>query len=288
MNFSEQYLNDINKATNYLKNDFLTNKEIDIAIILWSGLGDLANELDSDTVQSIDYNNIPGFPKFEAVEGHSWELLSGVLEGKNVVMMKGRYHYYEYKHEVANPMKVITLPIRVFQKLGIPNLIVSNAAGWVENEWNVWDVMLINDHINLMWDNPLLGRNIDALGQRFSPMTTAYDINLRNVAKTIATDLGITLREWVYMALSWTTYETPAEYDMVKRLGAHVVGMSTVPEVIVANHGKHLMKVLGLSVVTNLGGTNITTPPSHKEVIEAAAIAMPKMVSFVKGVVKNI
>ena len=295
--FNKDYLADIAKSTKFL-NDFLDNQRPEFFIILWSGLGWLANESSLANRKTIPYSDIPGFPDFRGVDGHAGELISATLQWTQVMMMSGRYHFYEYADlPPAMAMKLITFPVRVAQALDIPNMIVSNAAGGVNRDFKVGDVMLMKSHINMMWSNPLLGPNIEELWVRFSPMTDAYDPRMLYLAKQYSANI----KEWIYCALTGPTYETPAEYGMVYRLGADTVGMSTAPEVIAARHANfdikgaddidyhntNRMNVLGLSVVTNLGWPEFEQSPSHEEVKQAANVAMPKVIKIVKWVIKN-
>lgn len=282
----KSYLRDIEDSKNIIKS-IIPNMSADVAIVLWSWLWDLTKELDSESVISIPYNDIKGFPKFHNLQWHSGELLYGTLAGKKVLLMSWRYHYYEYADE-SHAMKKITLPIRLLQALQIPNLILSNAVGSVNQDHDVWDIMIIKDHINMMGDNPLLWKNIDELGPRFPNMTNAYDTKLRELAKYIAIRENVTIHEWIYLALSWPNYETQAEYDRVKRQWADTVWMSVIPEVLAARHSHHnLMNILGLNIITNKWWSHIANPPSHEEVIDAANVAMPKMITLVKWIIEH-
>lgn len=210
------------------------------AIILGSGLGRLADHIDHPMV--IPYTHIPHFKQSTAT-GHKGNLVIGSLGSQPVIAMQGRFHYYE-----GYAMSEVTFPIRVFARLGVTTLIVSNAAGGLNPDFRVGDLMLITDHINFM-PNPLIGKNLDDMGPRFPDMTTVYSRRLRQAAQRQASRLGITLREGVYVAETGPTYETPAEYRMYRQLGGDAVGMSTVPEVIVARHCG--MEIFGISVITN-------------------------------------
>lgn len=228
-------------------------------IILGSGLGDFADEYDGIRVP---YSEIPGFQPSH-VAGHKGLLVFAEVAGKPVVMMQGRYHFYE-----GHSMQTVTYPIKVMKKLGVQNLIVTNAAGLVHKEFNPGDLMLIADHINFLGTNPLIGKNDDDLGPRFPDQSDVYTKTLRVKAKEVASKLGIEVKEGVYCALTGPTYETPAEVKMVRNFGADAVGMSTVPEAIVANWCG--INVLGISCLTNFACGVIDQPLSHTEVIETA------------------
>lgn len=241
------------------------------AIILGTGLGDLVNVI--DVKKEIDYKDIPNFP-VSTVEGHSGRLIFGNLGGKYVMAMQGRFHYYE-----GYDMKQVTFPVRVMRELGVDTLFVSNAAGGMNKEFKVGDVMIITDHINLFPENPLRGKNYEELGPRFPAMTEAYNHKLVAMADAIAAEDGIRVMHGVYVGTPGPTFETPAEYEYFRVIGGDAVGMSTVPEVIVANHAG--MRVFGVSVITDLGGKDITDVPSHEEVQKAAVNAQPVMTRIV-------
>lgn len=253
-------------------------KTPEIAIILGTGLGNLADKI--EVSKEIDYKEIPNFP-VSTVEGHSGKLIFGQLNGKYVMAMKGRFHYYE-----GYDMKQVTFPVRVMQAIGVKTLIVSNAAGGMNKEFNVGDVMIITDHINLFPENPLRGKNYEELGTRFPAMTEAYSHELIKLADTIAQEKGIRVMHGVYVGTAGPTFETPAEYEYFRIIGGDAVGMSTVPEVIVANHAG--MKVFGISVITDLGGKDVTQVPTHEEVQQAAAKAQPTVVSLISGLVEKL
>ena len=236
-----------------------------IAIILGTGLGPLADLIEDKTV--IHYKDIPNFP-VSTVQGHAGNFIFGTLAGKRVMAMQGRFHYYE-----GYDMKTVTFPVRVMRALGVEILIVSNAAGGMNKEFEVGDVMVITDHINLFPENPLRGKNYEELGTRFPAMTEAYSKRLVALADKVAADKGIRLMHGVYVGTTGPTFETPAEYEYFRIIGGDAVGMSTVPEVIVAKHGG--MEVFGISVITDLGGKDITQVPTHEEVQQAAVTAEP-------------
>lgn len=254
-----------------------------IALILGSGLGPLADSIeDADT---IPYDQIPNWP-LSTVIGHSGRLVIGILEDREVLVMQGRAHFYE-----GYSMAAVTYPIRVMQRLGIAILIVTNAAGGVDPAYQAGDLMLIQDHINLpgmTGNNPLFGPNDDRLGTRFPAMSNAYDRDLRRITRSVAEREGISLHEGVYAYLSGPTFETPAEIRLLRLMGAQGVGMSTVPEVIVANHGG--IRVLGVSGISN---ATIDDPDSeavanHEEVLEAGKTLVPKLSKLLRGVLREL
>ncbi len=232
----------------------------DIGVILGSGLGDYAEALE-DAVK-LPYSEIPGFPR-STVAGHAGMWCCGTLYGKRVVMMQGRFHYYE-----GYSMKDVTLPVRVMQKIGVKTLIVTNAAGGVNLGYHPGELMVIGDIFSMTAQNPLIGPNLDAFGPRFPDMSCAFDKELRALAHECANEQGFALREGVYAQMTGPTYETPAEIRMLRTLGADAVGMSTVPEVIVARHGG--MRVLGISCITNMAAGILDQPLNHAEVTETA------------------
>jgi len=249
-----------------------------VAIILGTGLGGLAEEIAVEA--AIPYDEIPGFP-LSTVESHVGRLLLGRLGGRPVVAMQGRFHRYE-----GYALGQVTFPVRVLHALGADTLIVSNACGGMHPLWSPGDLMLIADHINLLGENPLVGPNDDRLGPRFPDMSAAYDPGLRALARAAALELGITLREGVYVAVAGPNLETRAEYRMLRSLGADVVGMSTVPEVIVANHEG--MRVLGLSIITDQCLPDALEPASIDRIIETARGAEPSLRRLVARVVERL
>ena len=232
----------------------------DIGVILGSGLGDYAEALE-DAVK-LPYSEIPGFPR-STVAGHAGMWCCGTLYGKRVVMMQGRFHYYE-----GYGMKDVTLPVRVMQKIGVKTLIVTNAAGGVNLGYHPGELMVIGDMFSMTAQNPLIGPNLDAFGPRFPDMSCAFDKELRALAHECANEQGFALREGVYAQMAGPTYETPAEIRMLRTLGADAVGMSTEPEVIVARHGG--LRVLGISCITNMAAGILDQPLNHAEVTETA------------------
>lgn len=249
----------------------------EIAIILGTGLGSLADHMTETTV--VPYSEIPNFP-VSTVQGHKGNLIFGTLGKKRVIAMQGRFHYYE-----GYDMKTVTFPVRIFQALGVKILFVSNASGGMNKEFKVGDLMVITDHINLFPEHPLRGHNYDELGTRFPPMTHAYDLRLIGLADEIAREKDIRLMHGVYVGVTGPTFETPSEYNYYSIIGGDAVGMSTVPEVIVANHAG--MRVFGISVITDLGGKYVTQVPTHEEVQQAALIAQPKCLEIMKELVNR-
>jgi len=247
-------------------------------IILGTGLGGLAEEIAVET--AIPYEEIPGFP-LSTVESHAGRLLVGRLGGKPVAAMQGRFHRYE-----GYDLRQVTFPVRVLHALGADTLVVSNACGGMHPLWAPGDLMLMADHINLLGDNPLVGPNDDRLGPRFPDLSAAYDPALRALARRAALELGITLREGVYVAVAGPNLETRAEYRMLRALGADVVGMSTVPEVIVANHEG--MRVLGLSIITDQCLPDALEPADIGRIIETARRAEPHLTRLVTRVVEQL
>lgn len=249
----------------------------DTAIILGTGLGALVDHIENKNF--IPYSEIPNFP-ISTVEGHSGNLIFGTLGSKPVIAMQGRFHYYE-----GYDMKEVTFPVRVMKELGVKTLFVSNAAGGMNKEFRVGDIMTITDHINMFPENPLRGKNYEELGPRFPAMTEAYDHELISKADEIARRKGIRLMHGVYVGVPGPTFETPAEYEFFRIIGGDAVGMSTVPEVIVANHAG--MRVFGVSVITDLGGKDVTDVPTHEEVQKAAMAAQPRMMEIMKALVEE-
>ena len=249
-----------------------------IGIILGTGLGELATQITD--VQEIPYQRIPNFP-LSTVEGHSGKLIVGRLGGVRVLAMQGRFHFYE-----GYGMKEVTFPVRVMKSLGIEYLVVSNAAGGMNPNFNLGDLMLISDHINLFPEHPLRGENYNELGVRFPDMGNAYDTGLRAKAVEVAGRLGIELKQGVYVGTQGPTFETPAEYRYFRAIGGDAVGMSTVPEVIVAVHAG--IKVLAFSIITDLGGFEPTPVVSHEEVQRVANEAQPRMTRLVAELIKSL
>jgi purine-nucleoside phosphorylase len=245
-------------------------------IILGTGLGGLVNEIQAEFV--IPYDKIPEFP-VSTVEGHSGKMIFGKLNGKNVVAMQGRFHFYE-----GYTMQQVTYPVRVMKMLGIQRLFVSNASGGVNPDFEIGDLMIQTDHINLFPAHPLTGPNDKRFGPRFPDMSEAYDKSLIALAEKVAASLGIKVVKGVYAGLSGPTFETPAEYKMVRVLGADTVGMSTVPEVIVARHMN--VPCFAMSVITDLGVPGKIVEVTHEEVQHVASIAEKKMTKIISEMIK--
>ncbi|MDR0266595.1 purine-nucleoside phosphorylase [Paenibacillus sp.] len=265
----------IQEAAAYIQSK--TEVKPEVGLILGSGLGILA-DLIQDGI-SIPYQDIPHFP-VSTVEGHDGELLLGTIEGRAVVMMKGRFHMYEgYGPEVT------AFPVRVMKELGVKSLLVTNAAGGVNTSYEPGDLMVISDHLNLTGKNPLIGPNDSALGVRFPDMSEGYSRRLRKLFKDTAEAKGITVQEGVYAGLLGPTYETPAEIRMLRSLGADAVGMSTVSETIVARHAG--LEVLGISCISNMAAGILDQPLSHDEVMETTERVREKFLSLVLAVIPN-
>jgi purine-nucleoside phosphorylase len=250
-----------------------------IGLILGSGLGPLSEYIQEPMI--IPYHELPGWP-LSTVEGHAGELIIGKLEGKDVLVMNGRIHYYE-----GYEMSQVTLPIRVMQRLGIEIVVVTNAAGGINQDFNPGNPMLITDHLNLLGmagPNPLRGPNLEEFGTRFPDMSQAYDRKLIEIARKVAKELDITLYEGIYVCLAGPTFETPADLRFLLNAGADAVGMSTVPEVIVANHGGQ--RVLGISGITNQSNLYGEAETTHEEVIETGKLLAPKMMKLIRGILR--
>jgi purine-nucleoside phosphorylase len=253
----------------------------DAAIILGTGLGKLAEAIEQSVI--IEYPEIPDFP-VSTVESHAGRLLCGTLAGKKVVAMQGRFHRYE-----GYSLQQVTFPVRVLRALGAEVLVVSNACGVVRSDWKPGDLMLIEDHINLLGDNPLIGPNDDRLGARFPDMSEPYDKTLREKARAVAAKdpaIAKRLREGVYVAVPGPTLETRGEYALIREIGGDVVGMSTVPEVIVAVHGG--MRVLGISIITDAAVPETLKKTTLEEIVAAANAAEPALTALVRGVVAGL
>ncbi|MEK3743358.1 purine-nucleoside phosphorylase [Brevibacillus sp. FSL K6-0770] len=249
-----------------------------IGLVLGSGLGVLADEIENPVV--IPYHEIPGFT-VSTVVGHKGQLVIGKLQGKQVVAMQGRFHFYE-----GHGLDAVVFPIRVMKLLGVETIIVTNAAGGINEGYDPGDLMLISDHLNMTFRNPLIGPNDDELGARFPDMSEAYSKELRQLARQVASEQGIKLREGVYVGLLGPSYETPAEIRMLRQLGGDAVGMSTVPEVIVARHMK--VKVLGISCISNMAAGILEQPLSHDEVMETTEKVKAQFLALVNGIVAKL
>lgn len=260
----------------YIQNKIKSFKP-ELGIILGSGLGDFADNLEGIRIK---YQDIPGF-ETSTVAGHKGQLVFGEVLGKKAVIMQGRYHYYEGYH-----ISRIVYPIKVMKKLGVKTLIITNAAGSVNKEYNAGDLMVISDHINLMGINPLIGENDSTLGDRFPDMSEVYNHALVDFTQKKGKELGITVRKGVYAAMSGPSYETPAEINMLRIMGADAVGMSTVPEALVANYCS--MKVLGISCITNSAAGVQPSRLSHAEVVETAAKVKDSFMKLLMAVVEEL
>ncbi|GAB6156127.1 purine-nucleoside phosphorylase [Desulfosporosinus burensis] len=266
----------LEEARHYLQNQVGVSPEL--GIILGSGLGSFADLVEEKVV--IPYHKIPHFP-VSTVEGHAGQWVFGKVDGRPVVVMQGRFHYYE-----GYAMQEVTFPIRVMQGLGVKGLIVTNAAGGINPEFRPGDLILIKDHINMMGDNPLRGANLSSLGPRFPDLSEGYNLEWRQKALAMMPNYEIRPQEGVYAAMSGPNYETPAEIRFLRTVGADMVGMSTVPEVLVANHGG--MQVLGISCVTNMAAGILPQKLNHAEVMETAERVTKQFISFVRGLVKEL
>lgn len=250
----------------------------EIGLILGSGLGSLADTIEN--AEYYNYSDIPNFPT-STVEGHAGRLVIGMLGGKQVVAMQGRFHYYE-----GYSLDKVTFPVRVMKLLGVSKLIVTNACGAVNKDFSAGDLMVITDHINFSGANPLFGHNLDEFGPRFPDMSEAYSLDLRNKVLAAGKELGIELKQGVYMMFSGPTYETPAEVRMAAILGADAVGMSTVPEVIISNHCG--IKTVGISCLTNMAAGILDQPLNHEEVMETSARVKNDFISLMNRVIEVI
>jgi len=269
-------IKEIEETTDYLKNKGFENPEI--GIILGTGLGQLIDEI--DILKEVSYNHIPNFPT-ATVEFHKGKLIYGLLEGKKVIVMQGRFHIYE-----GYSLQDVTYPVRVMEKLGIKTLLVSNAAGAINLNFKKGELMLIEDHINLQGSSPLAFKGVEFLGERFTDMSVPYDAEINSKFKTIAKNNNIKLHEGVYASVVGPQLETRAEYRMLKIIGADAVGMSTVPEIIVANHLK--LKAAAVSVLTDECDPNNLKPVDIAEIIAMAEKAEPNMITLFKELIKTL
>lgn len=277
-------------------NNYLTLEQIDqtvaairsrvdlhprVGIILGSGLGPLADSVESATL--VPFQDLPFWP-VSTVPGHQGRLVIGNLEDQRVVVMQGRAHFYE-----GYDMSQVGLPVRVMQRLGIQVLIVTNAAGAVNPDFNPGDLMLITDHLNLIGmagNSPLRGPNLDEFGPRFPDMSRAYDLELCNIARQVAADNQVLLHQGIYVCLAGPSFETPADLRFLRAIGADAVGMSTVPEVTVARHGG--LRVLGISGISNKANLDGNTTTTHEEVLEAGKVIVPKLATIIRGVLRRL
>lgn len=268
-------INKINESVNYIKSKIDFTPEI--GLVLGSGLGNYGETLENKIY--IDYKDIPNF-HVSTVEGHIGRFVCGEINGKKVICMQGRHHYYE-----GNGMDAVTYPIRVMAKLGIKTLFTTNATGGVNENFKVGDFMIITDHINFMGTNPLIGENLDEFGPRFPDMSNIYDKDLVNLALSVSDSIGIKLQTGVFLGYMGPSYETPAEIRMFKMLGADNVGMSTVPETIVANHAG--LKVLSISSITNMAAGISKKALTHEEVQEVSSKMVETFKNLVDEIIKN-
>ncbi|OAS87468.1 MULTISPECIES: purine-nucleoside phosphorylase [Metabacillus] len=266
----------IKEAASYVKSKYEDTPKI--GLILGSGLGVLADEIENPV--KIPYNEIPNFP-VSTVEGHAGQLVIGTLKEAKVIAMQGRFHFYE-----GYSLDKVTAPVRVMKELGVETLIVTNAAGGINESFEAGDLMLITDHINNMGTNPLIGPNNANIGVRFPDMSESYNRKLRDMAKNIANELNIKLQEGVYVGNTGPSYETPAEVRALRTLGGDAVGMSTVPEVIIARHAG--LNVLGISCISNMAAGILDQPLSHDEVIETTDKVRVNFLKLVKSIVEKI
>ncbi|WP_097025745.1 purine-nucleoside phosphorylase [Clostridium peptidivorans] len=263
------------ESVNFVKSKINISPEI--GIILGSGLGDLAEKVENKVI--VKYEDIPNMPK-STVAGHAGQYVFGKLSGKDVVMMQGRIHYYE-----GHPMEIIALPIHIMKFLGIKTLVVTNAAGGVNTNFNPGDLMIIEDHINFVLNNPLIGKNEEQIGPRFPDMSMPYDKDLINLSEKVAKTYNINVQKGVYVMMPGPTYETPAEVKMIRIIGGDAVGMSTVPEVIVAKHAG--LKVLGISCITNMASGILDQPLNHEEVIETSNKVKDTFTKLITSIVEK-
>lgn len=250
----------------------------EIGLILGSGLGVMAEEIENPIY--IDYAELENFP-VSTVEGHTGRFVIGDLEDKKVIAMQGRTHYYE-----GYSMQELVMPVRIMKEVGIEKLILTNAAGGVNEEFKAGEFMIISDHINLMGDNPLIGENLAELGPRFPDMSEAYNKELIELAENVARENGIITRKGIYAAETGPSYETPAKIKYLRRIGADAVGMSTVPEVIAANHMG--LGIVGVSCITNMAAGVLPQPLNHQEVVKIAEKVRPDFIKLMRGIIKNI
>ena len=267
-------LEQVKNTTEYIQR-IIGDFEPEIGIILGTGLGGLVQEM--DVKYELLYSMIPDFP-IATVEFHTGKLIFGTLAGKNIVAMNGRFHYYE-----GYSMKEITFPVRVMKLLGIQKIIISNASGCLNPDYKKGDLMVIEDHINLQNDNPLRGRNYESFGPRFPDMSRPYDLEMNSKAMAIAEQENIRIHSGVYVSVNGPNLETKAEYKFLRMIGADVVGMSTVPEVIVANHMQ--IPVFAISVITDEGFQEILKPVTLAEIVAIAQNAEPKMTTIIKKLI---
>lgn len=265
----------LNETVSYIKSKY--NKQPTIGVVLGSGLGNFIDQIKVDA--EINYINLPHFP-VSTVKGHSGKLILGKVNEKDVVVMSGRFHFYE-----GYSVQQVVYPIRIMKMLGVKTLLISNAAGGVNTSFKVGDLMIINDHISLFTVNPLAGKNEDGLGIRFPDMSEPYNKELINKAKIIAKNLGYDIKEGVYCGVTGPSFETRAEYKLIKVVGGDAVGMSTIQEVIAAVHAG--MKIFAMSIISNMGIRDEENEVTHEEVLSAASAAEPKMTAIFKRLINE-
>ncbi len=266
----------LNETVSYIKSKY--NKQPTIGVVLGSGLGNFIDQIKVDA--EINYINLPHFP-VSTVKGHSGKLILGKVNEKDVVVMSGRFHFYE-----GYSVQQVVYPIRIMKMLGVKTLLISNAAGGVNTSFKVGDLMIINDHISLFTVNPLAGKNEDELGIRFPDMSEPYNKELINKAKIIAKNLGYDIKEGVYCGVTGPSFETRAEYKLIKVVGGDAVGMSTIQEVIAAVHAG--MKIFAMSIISNMGIRDEENEVTHEEVLSAASAAEPKMTAIFKRLINEL
>lgn len=269
-------LHQLKETTAFIKTKYTAQPAI--GIVLGSGLGNFINEIEVEL--EIDYSDLPHFP-VSTVKGHSGKLVFGKIHGKNIVVMAGRFHYYE-----GHSAQEVVYPVFVLKMLGVKTLLISNAAGGLNSSFKVGDLMIINDHVSLFIINPLIGKNEDALGTRFPDMSETYNKALINKAKTIAKNSGYDIKEGVYCGVTGPTFETRAEYKLIQLIGSDAVGMSTVQEVIAAVHAG--MQVFAISVITDIGICEVENKITHEEVLAAANEAEPKLTAIFKALIAGL
>jgi len=270
-------MTDLYQETINFLNNKTNNFKPEIAIILGSGLSSFCKNINGITIK---YNEIPNFA-YSNVIGHKGELLFCEIENKKVIIMQGRFHYYE-----GNSLQSATYPIKIFKKLGVKTLIITNAAGAAHKELNIGDIMLIEDHINFMGNNPLIGKNDDTLGDRFPDMSDCYNKNLQELSLNCAKELNLNIKKGVYLATTGPSYETPSEVKAFRLLGADVIGMSTVPEAIVGNYLK--MNIIGFSLITNYATGVSDNKLTHNEVLETGKQSAEKLVNLLKKIISKL
>ncbi|WZL78080.1 purine-nucleoside phosphorylase [Eubacteriales bacterium mix99] len=263
------------EAADFIRKQLPQDMAPKIGLVLGSGLGTLADSMEDPIL--VDYGSVPGFPH-STVEGHKGRFVIGDYQGKPILIMQGRFHYYEGKE-----MEEVILPIRMMRDLGIGTLVLTNAAGGINTDFRPGDIMLITDHINLSGTNPLRGENYKEFGPRFPDMSNAYDSGLRQITLDASERLGISIRTGIYAMMQGPSYETPAEIRMLRMLGADAVGMSTVPEVLAAVHAQ--MKVLGISCITNMAAGILKKSLTHQEVLETANQSKDKFIQLINAVI---